>query len=228
MPLLKERLVEWGIEEGVEFEVVERYNDDGTIISDRDPTEVIIKYNSLFESHHYLKAQVKLEVSARSMHEPVEHRTIASFVDIQYAGNSFAQAPFDVLSVRPTRTFLEKAILLHEEFCKEFTQEKAERKSRHLYDLVQLMDTEFGIEATQDKDLFGKIIAHRVKFNKENEVDYEALSAATIDFIPPEHIIGFWEDDYKTMTESMIQGDTLTFEMLIQRLAELKERFRKQ
>lgn len=88
VPLLKKIVAEWGLDEGLEFEVVERYNDDGTIISDRDPTEVIIKYNSLFESHHYLKAQVKLEVSARSMHEPVEPRPIASFVDMQYAGNS--------------------------------------------------------------------------------------------------------------------------------------------
>jgi len=227
VPLIKEILVEWGIDEDVKFEVVEKYNEDGTVISDRDPTEVTIRYNSLFESHPYLKAQVKVEVSARSMHEPVEYRSINSFMDIQYSDSAFAEPPFDVLSVKPTRTFLEKAILLHEGFCIEFTPEKAERKSRHLHDLVQLMDTEYGIEATGDRDLFVKIVKHRVKFSKEKGVDYEALSRETISFIPSEAIVSFWEADYKTMMESMIQGEAIPFENLMQKLTELQERFRK-
>jgi hypothetical protein len=227
VPLINKTLIDWGINEGVEFEVVEKYNKDGTAISDRDPTEVTIRYNSLFEAHQYLKAQVKLEVSARSMHEPVENRSINSFVDTQYSEHLFVEPPFDVLSVMPTRTFLEKAILLHEGFCAEFTPEKAERKSRHLHDLVQLMDTEYGIQAAGDKDLFVKIVEHRKKFTKEKGVDYEVLTRETISFVPPGAIVSFWEADYKTMTESMIQGEVVPFEVLMKKLAELQERFRK-
>ncbi|MBC7554305.1 MAG: nucleotidyl transferase AbiEii/AbiGii toxin family protein [Taibaiella sp.] len=125
----------------------------------RDPTEVIISYSSFFEAHPYLKSAVKIEVSARSMHDPVDIRNIISFVDAFYEELPFALPPFEVLCVRATITFLEKAILLHEGFEKPFSPEKAERKSRHLYDLVQLMDTEHGTVATADEELFAAIIA---------------------------------------------------------------------
>jgi hypothetical protein len=137
-------------------------------------------------------------------------------------------APFDVVSVRPTRTFLEKAILLHEGFEKGFSPEKAERKSRHLYDLVQLMDTEHGQSATADTELFDAIIAHRVKFTREKGVDYEKLSRKTITFLPPAETHEFWENDYAAMVESMIQGEALTFTQLMERLAVLQQRFREE
>ncbi len=216
------------IEQNIPVQAAEKEDADGKIIQDQDPTEVNISYTSLFEANPYLKAQVKIEVSARSMHDPVDTRTITSFVDAFYHDRPFALPPFEVLSVRPTRTFLEKAILLHEGFEKGFSPEKAERKSRHLYDLVQLMDTEHGQSATADTELFNAIVAHRVRFTREKGVDYEKLNRKTITFIPPAETHEFWENDYTAMIESMIQGAALTFPQLMERLAVLQERFREE
>jgi len=228
-PSIQAAFTEWGIDmTAITMVVIEKEDAEGKIVQDQDPTEVIISYTSLFEAHPYLKAQVKIEVSARSMHEPVDTRTITSFVDAFYHDQPFALPPFDVLSVRPTRTFLEKAILLHEGFEKGFSPEKAERKSRHLYDLVQLMDTEHGQSATADAELFAAIITHRVRFTREKGVDYEKLNRKTITFVPPAETHEFWENDYTAMVESMIQGEALTFAQLIERLAVLQERFREE
>ena len=128
--------------------------------------------------------------------------------------------------MRPTRTFLEKAILLHEGFEKGFSPEKAERKSRHLYDLVQLMDTKHGIDAVKDEELFNAIITHRIKFTREKGVDYKNLSRANLRFIPPTETYEFWKSDYRVMEESMIQGKAPTFEELMSSLAILQERFK--
>jgi len=206
--------------------VIEKEDVEGKIVQDQDPTEIIISYTSLFEVHPYLKAQVKIEVSARSMHEPVDVRSINSFVDSFYHGLPFALPSFNALCVRPTRTFLEKAILLHEGFEKGFSPEKAERKSRHLYDLVQLMDTKHGIDAVKDEELFNAIITHRIKFTREKGVDYKNLNRANLRFIPPTETYEFWKSDYRVMEESMIQGKAPTFEELMSSLAILQERFK--
>ena len=39
-------------------------------------------------------------------------------------------------------------------------------------------------------------------------------------------IIKVWQDDYKAMQESMIYGEHITFEQLIERIRELQTRFR--
>ena len=226
-PAIAGTFAAWGIEmAAITMIVVEKEDAEGKIIQDQDPTEVNISYTSLFEPHPYLKATVKIEVSARSMHDPADTCVITSFVDAFYHEMPFALPSFEVLTVRPTRTFLEKAILLHEGFVKPFSPEKAERKSRHLYDLVQLMDTEHGTAAVIDKELFAAIIAHRLKFTREKGVDYENISRATLSFIPPEETHEFWESDYRAMIESMIQGKAPTFEELMTSLATLQERFK--
>ena len=220
-------LVDWGAgNASFEIQTIDKYNEENKAIEDQDPTEIVVRYKSLFDEHQYLRAQVKIEVSARSMQEPTALCHIQSFVDTHYPDQEFALPSFEVRSVLPTRTFLEKAILLHEAFAKEFKPEKAERKSRHLYDLEQLMDTEHGQTATADEDLFSAIIAHRAKFTKEKGVDYDSLTRNTLTILPPADTLAFWEQDYASMTQSMIQGEALVFAQLLERLKELQQRFR--
>lgn len=216
----------WGIPaQDMNFLVPNKLNGNNEDISDTDPTEVIILYRTLLEPHPYLETQVKLEISARSMNEPVEQRNICSIVDKVYGGREFAEETFLVRCVQPIRTFLEKAILLHEGFAMGIIGERAEKKSRHLYDLVQLMDTPHGQRATQDQSLFKSIIQHRKKFTREKGVNYDTLSMQTINFIPPMGSVKFWEEDYRKMAETMLRGDQISFDELITRLEILQGRF---
>jgi hypothetical protein len=45
--------------------------------------------------------------------------------------------------------------------------------------------------------------------------------------VPPKDIIKKWEADYIAMQESIIYGDSKSFEELIASMEKLKERFRK-
>ncbi|MDR1653905.1 MAG: nucleotidyl transferase AbiEii/AbiGii toxin family protein [Prevotellaceae bacterium] len=195
-----------------------------TPVSTTDPEIVEICYKSLFPRNNYLKPIVKLEVSGRSMSEPLSKITLQSFVDETYSNNSFANLPFEVNAVMPERTFLEKVCLLHEEFAKpqEFT--RTERMSRHLYDWAKMYDAGIAEKALADKDLFGNIVEHRRIFIGLKDFDYNTLNPATINIIPPENVIAVWQRDYETMRETMIYGESLSFGKLIDKIKQLNER----
>lgn len=128
-------------------------------------------------------------------------------------------------TVMPTRTFLEKIFLLHEEFQKENPRSK--RMSRHLYDIEKIMDTVFG-ESIADRGLYDSVVKHRSVFNKMEGIDYTLHNPATLSFIPPDSIIKEWEKDYQSMQNHFIYEDEkLSFDELIKRLEVLEERIRK-
>lgn len=151
-----------------------------------DP-HLLLNYQSLYEPAPYLSPRVKIEISTRSLMEPWSNRPVQSFIGAQFNDQDFADHAFEVPTVEPRRTFLEKAFLLHEEFLRAPDQVRVRRMSRHLYDLEKLMDTEHGIQALNDDSLYQEIVRHRSRFYKRNHVNYETLSRTTIDFIPPPH-----------------------------------------
>lgn len=53
------------------------------------------------------------------------------------------------------------------------------------------------------------------------------ISKKYIDFIPPEKVIADWKKDYTSMKESMFYGEVLSFEELMRRLKELRDRINK-
>jgi len=67
-----------------------------------------LHYKSIFPESNYIKPIVKLEVSGRSMNEPLRKIALQSFIDEAYADKTFAEKPFEVNAVVPERTFLEK------------------------------------------------------------------------------------------------------------------------
>ena len=88
------------------------------------------------------------------------------------------------------------------------------------------MDTDHGRKALKDVELYNNIVNHRMTFIRMDGVDYNTHQPDKIDFIPPQTIIKEYEKDYKGMRESMIYGNSLPFDKLIERMIELKDRFR--
>ncbi|MEG2820455.1 MAG: nucleotidyl transferase AbiEii/AbiGii toxin family protein, partial [Muribaculaceae bacterium] len=101
------------------------------------------------------------------------------------------------------------------------------RMSRHIYDLERLMDDKLANEALNDRDLYLAVIEHRKKFIGLKGFDYTELLPQNISFVPPVNILDRWKSDYETMQISMIYGNSLPFYVLIARIKELNERFRK-
>lgn len=194
------------------------------VSSDADPTVIYVNYPSVSsDTSPYVPSRVKIELSCLSMDEPFELRSISSIISAYFPDDD-GESECTVPVVLPSRTFLEKAFLLNEEFQK--PEPRSLRMTRHLYDLERLMDTEFGKIALADKKLYSKIVEHRRKFYHVGYADYDRDYPGVIAFLPPERCLKEWEADYLAMSEHFVYGEHLSFDNLLKRIFELQERFR--
>ena len=191
--------------------------------SDQDPRIIEIYYPHIIESEGYLIPRVQVEIGCRSLREPFTVRSFGSLVDETYAGSDFAMPFFDVPTVNPERTFLEKLFLLHEEFSKPIEKIRIDRLSRHMYDLYHLDKAGISALAINDKELYETIVTHRHTFTKVSGVDYNHHNPKTISPLPQPEIITEWQDDYSKMKEDMIYDESKpSFDDLISNLNNLK------
>lgn len=195
-----------------------------TPITTTDPEVITITYQSLYDVSPYIKNTVKIEISGRSMIEPIEKKAISSVIDSAYPATPFAEKDFDVNAVIPERTFLEKVFLLHEEFRKD--EVRVERMSRHLYDLVMMINSKEHIDerAITNEELYRAVLEHRRKFIGLKGFDYDELYPATLCIVPKAEIAQLWEEDYKFMCEHMIYGKTPSFASLVESIKKLNNR----
>ena len=191
---------------------------------DQDPLIIEIYYDTLTDPIPYLKPRVLIDIGSRSLIEPFNERSFTSMVGEKYKGKAFADNNIVIPSVNPQRTFLEKIFLLHEEFQLPIEKIKVERKSRHLYDVEKLMDTEYATAALSNKALYQTIVEHRAKLTPLRGIDYANHTPDKINPIPPDAMMGEWEKDYQIMQESMLNNPSLPFNKLIERIQELKSR----
>jgi len=195
-----------------------------TSVTTTDPEIIEIVYQSLFDDNDYIKPVVKIEVSGRSMSEPLQMVKLQSILDEVFSEMPFANAPFDVNAVVPQRTFLEKICLLHEEFAKPKELMRTKRMSRHLYDIARIMDFPIAEEALNDKELYTSVVEHRRLFIGLKDFDYETLAPENINIIPPESVISQWQQDYEIMQQTMIYGFSLPFNKLIDKIRQLNNK----
>ena len=225
---LKKQLLTDGIPENL-FSVTMEITDVTTV----DPEKIFINYQSLFKNEQivtedgYIKPSVILEVNGRSMKEPLERIEIKSLIDEFFEERQFADKSFSIFAVMPERTFLEKVCLLHEEFAKKNQEEiRVNRMSRHLYDIVRMLETPIAEQALQDTGLYKHIITHRRIFIGLRDFDYKTLLPQAINIIPPEGLLSKWEDDYNKM-QTMIYGEALDFKTMIEKIKQLNEKINK-
>ncbi len=204
---------------GLTFEVISSAD------SDQDPRIIEIYYpNIIAQPSAYILPRVQVEIGCRSLREPFSMQCFGSLVDEVYSGKVFAKPLFEVPTVIPERTFLEKLFLLHEEFHRTAEKIRVDRLSRHLYDVYHLTKAGIALKAIQDKALYETIVAHRYTFSRVGGVDYNTHNPQRLNPIPLPQIIGEWKADYMKMMEDMIyETNKPSFEDLVTNLRELKE-----
>ena len=199
-----------------------------TPVTTTDPEVININYDSVLsfsidgiDGNRYILPKVKVEVSGRSMSEPVSDIAIDSMIDQVYPKAPFAEPKFMVRAVLPERTFLEKLFLLHEEFAKPKDLIRVERMSRHLYDIGQMLKTPIAERAINDADLYRQVVEHRRTFIGLRGFDYDTLCPETLNIVPPASVIEQWKLDYENMRLHMIYGESEPFDMLVGNLTKL-------
>ena len=194
-----------------------------TPISTTDPEVIYVDYQSVLPNSEYIAHTVKVEVSGRSMHDPVQTVALQSQIDTILPQSAIVQPAFNVSVVVPERTFLEKVMLLHEEFAKPQTDIRTSRMSRHLYDIYCMLHTDIAERALDNEQLYRSIVEHRRKFINLRDFDYDMLYPATLSILPPASVADLWRKDYENMQKTMIYGNSPTFDQLIESINELQQ-----
>lgn len=187
--------------------------------------QIYLHYKSVFDKAlTYLRPDVVLEVSARSLIEPTEPIQIKSIL-----GEHLPVLPLTdsvIHTAIPAKTFLEKVFLLHELFSVPGHGMIAEHKSRHLYDLYVMMNKDFAKKAVIDDILWESIRHHREIYTSVRDIDYTPDVRKRLRLIPREDILDTWRADYDAMKESMIYGNKPSFDELLEGMSELQREFR--
>jgi hypothetical protein len=191
---------------------------------DQDPLIVEIYYPNLTERNGYLRPGVLVEIGCRSLKEPNTPRILSTMVSELFVNRPFIDKSVTIPTVNPERTFLEKIFLLHEEFQRPSEKMRIERMSRHLYDIEKLSRTSYLQKILHDKDLYYTIVQHLSKFTALSGIDYTKHEPQYIRIVPPNELRSFWERDYDVMIRSMVYGEKLSFDELIQRILELQNK----
>lgn len=222
-PMLCAKINEMGMSAFLNIEAQPNGEGDNTY---PEPRQIYIRYQSVFEKPlTYLRPDVVLEVSARSLIEPAMPTHVscilADYIPIQSACDAVVHTAI------PAKTMVEKMFLLHELFSVPGHGTRAERKSRHLYDLYQMMQQDFAQEAITNDALWESIRHHREVFTSVQGVDYSGNVRQRICLLPREDIVTIWQSDYETMRSSMIHGSAPTWDELIEQITILQNKTRK-
>ena len=195
-----------------------------TSVSTTDPEVIYIDYESVLPYSEYIAHTVKVEVGGRSMAEPVQSVSIQSQIDAVLSQATIVQPAFDVNVVLPERTFLEKVMLLHEEFAKLMAEVRTERMSRHLYDLQRMLHTDIAQSALSNEALYRAVVEHRRKFINLRDFDYDTLYPKHLSREIPTNVLELWRKDYETMQRTMIYGQSVAFDELLAEIRQLNLR----
>lgn len=222
-PALQEEIEKYGLSSLCSVEPQQDGEGDYTY---PEPRKIFVKYQSAWaEPMEYLSPIVMLEIGARSLLEPNEQTHIRSMVEELFPSIQTTLVDSQVATALASKTFLEKAFLLHELFSVEGRGNIAERKSRHLYDLSRMMDEDFAVKAINDDELWESIRHHREIFTSVRGMDYTPDVRNRIVLVPPLGVQAVWEQDYKSMCSSMIFGEKPTFKELMEQMHKLEKRF---
>ena len=193
-----------------------------------EPRKIFIAYESAYDEQlDYLRPIVMLEVGARSLVEPYEQVQVHSMVEGIFPSITTTLVNSNISTAIPVKTMVEKMFLLHELFSVPGHGTRAERKSRHLYDLYQMMQQDFAQEAITNDALWESIRHHREVFTSVQGVDYSGDVRQRICLLPREDIVAIWQSDYETMRSSMIHGSAPTWDELIEQITILQNKTRK-
>jgi hypothetical protein len=185
-------------------------------ISD-DGEKLFIPYASRFGADE----SVFLEFGGRNVIVPGEEHTLRPYIASELRDLEFPVATVCALS--PTRTFWEKATLIHVACNRANPKLDADRQSRHWHDLAILADHEIGIVAVEDRKLLADVVRHKAIFFHVPYAKYDACLSGGLRLIPAKPLLEALQADYKKMiADAMFDSEPPDFDSIIARLEKLQ------
>ncbi len=182
---------------------------------------IVFKYPRLYNNDSILNT-IRLEFGPLAAWTPSEVIKVSPYIKDYYP--NVMNHPFaEVLTVKPTRTFWEKATILHYEAYRPSTSKIPGRYSRHYYDLY-MMSLGMPIESLiEDIELLIRVVEFKKKFYPRGWARYDLAKRGTLKLVPDKYRIDELEKDYKAM-QDMLFGYKPSFIEIMDSIRELEKK----
>lgn len=189
-----------------------------TITISDDGEKLFIPYPSRFGTDE----SVFLEFGGRNVIAPGEEYPLKPYIAAEIPQLQFPEATVRVLSA--SRTFWEKATLIHVACNRSDPKLDADRQSRHWHDLAVLADHKIGQASLADRALLEDVVRHKSVFFRASYAKYDACLSGGLRLIPGTPLLQSLAADYEKMiADGMFEGEPPTFESIVKRLQPLEK-----
>jgi hypothetical protein len=187
----------------------------------QDPNIIRFQYPvGVQQQAAYIAPQVVLELGTHAEFIPRGAFVIRSFAAIDFP-TFFDQPEVPVNALLATRTFWEKATILHAEYHRATEKPHPRRYSRHYYDMAMLARSAVKNEALVDLQLLARVVRHKQQFYPSAWAQYVSAVPGSLRLVPPPNRIASLKEDYRNMA-LMIFGTPPSFESIMETLSQLE------
>ena len=187
---------------------------------DASGEKIRLRYPSVAAKGGYLKDEVLIELGGRNPTEPNQTRVLTA--EIARILPDFEWPTAVVAVLNPTRTFWEKATLIHIE-CNRSEPRVGDRNFRHWYDLAKLAGHGIGAEALANITLLENVVRHKEAFYAYSNVGYDGCLSGALRLVPGKGLLEVLAADYRGMIEQrMFSGMPPDFSRIIDRIGHLE------
>lgn len=208
----------------LQAELSARLSDDISVKFDNERQAINIIYPQIFSDSAILQ-EICLEIGPLAAWTPTENRIISPYSAESYP-HLFNTKSTTVTTVKPTRTFWEKATILHRE-ANRTNDSLPTRYSRHYYDLFCMAKSSVKNEALADRELLHSVADFKNKFYHCNWAKYDEAKKGMLTLVPKTlNIITKLKNDYSHM-QNMLFGEKPTFDEILELLQQLENEINK-
>ena len=172
----------------------------------------------------YLRPDILLEIGIMSAWIPNEPREILPYIADIYPQLEIASAV--VPTIKATRTFWDKATILHRESHRPDGTRTPARYSRHYYDLYRMANSNVKSEALADYKLLADVVDRKDKLYHCAWAKYGDCAVGRMRLLPNDNNKDLLKKDYAAM-RGMIFGDIPEWEEILDGLKKLEDEINK-
>jgi predicted nucleotidyltransferase component of viral defense system len=181
---------------------------------------IVFEYPRLFEFGATLDV-IRLEVGPLAAWTPTETVLVKPYA-AEYRPLFFENTDTEIVTVKPERTFWEKATILHQEAYRAENKSMPRRYSHHYYDLYQLGHSYVKNRAFTDLDLLKRVVAFKDRFYRTPWSQIDKATPGSFKLMLPEYRLPEIKQDYKAM-QAMLFGERPSFDEITDYLAKLEK-----
>jgi predicted nucleotidyltransferase component of viral defense system len=188
-----------------------------------EPQTLLFEYPdaNLPGDDHYLQETIRIAFGARGELQPCGSKEISPYVGQQFQ-DAFEEPACQLMTLAAERTFWEKVTALHG-WHHGNNPQKAERRSRHYYDVCMLSRSEVIEQALEQLDLLADVAEHKSLLFHSSWAHYDEAVPGTLRLVPQAELRSALKSDYGSMRVMFFQ-DPPPFEEILTELEDLEAR----